>query len=194
MKKYMKALQFAIEKHWDQKRTNGDPYIMHPIRVAELLREAGLEIEHLSVIAALLHDVIEDCGVGYGQIRHEFGTEVADIVAALTDDNRLSREDRWADMAERIGNADWKVQIVKLADRFDNITDEVPWNDKRHRRYLEATTKLLDAVSPHVPWDEVGELLIDDLTTPGKPSLSIIATKLRSEVDAQWQKMNKKRR
>jgi GTP pyrophosphokinase len=145
MQRYIKALKFAMKKHDGQKRTNGDPYIIHPIRVAESLRTVGLEVDHPSVIAALLHDVIEDCGVGYGQLEYEFGKEIADMVALLSDDNRLGRDDRWEDARQRLKDTDWKVKIVKMADRLDNITDEIPWTEKRHKKYLRASELLIEA-------------------------------------------------
>lgn len=151
MKDYIKALLFAMEKHKHQIRdTTGHPYVIHPIRVAELLRSAGLPADHRSVLAALLHDTIEDCGVNYGTIRYEFGKEVADVVVGVTDDNRLARKERKADMLDRIGQAEPDVQIVKLADRLDNITDKAPWmhDEKRYNQYLDESLKLLKITKP----------------------------------------------
>jgi len=159
MKDYIKALKFAMEKHQHQTRTNGDHYILHPIRVAETLRAASLSVNDPCVVAALLHDLIEDCGVTYGTIRYEFGKEVADIVAGMTDDNRLARKERKADMLARMSRAGPKVQILKLADRLDNITDETPWDEERHRRYLDESMKLLKATSPPILESESYHLL-----------------------------------
>jgi len=144
---YIKALLFSMEKHRHQTRdTTGDPYVIHPIRVAETLRELGFERYDGVVIAALLHDTIEDCGVNYGTIRSEFGEVVGDIVVGVTDDNRLARKERKADMLKRMRTARWEVQLLKMVDRYDNITDKAPWmmEKDRYLRYLDETDALLE--------------------------------------------------
>ncbi len=77
-----KAYNYAKEKHGDQKRRSGEPYIIHPVHVAYILAEIGLD--DASIVAALLHDVVEDTIVTKEEIVSEFGTEVAELVAGVT--------------------------------------------------------------------------------------------------------------
>jgi (p)ppGpp synthase/HD superfamily hydrolase len=148
---YIKALLFAMEKHKHQfrdKTGDGDPYIIHPIRVAERIRDFGFEREEPIVVAALLHDTIEDCGVNRGTIQYEFGEEVAEIVVGMTDNNCLVREERKLDTLARISRARWEVQFMKMADRMDNITDKTP--QPHHKRYLGETDALLKVITTKV--------------------------------------------
>src|SRR4051812_21506846 len=73
-----KAFQFAADKHSNQKRSSGEAYICHPIAVAEVL--ADLKVDVTSLVAALLHDVVEDTGTSLDEVRKEFGNETAEIV------------------------------------------------------------------------------------------------------------------
>ena len=78
----MKAYNLANEKHKDQKRSSGEPYIIHPLNVAYILADIGLDESTIS--AALLHDVVEDTDVTDEVLRKEFGNEIADMVAGVT--------------------------------------------------------------------------------------------------------------
>ena len=78
----MKAYNYALEKHGDQKRNSGEPYIIHPLQVAYTLAEMGLDEPTLA--AALLHDVVEDTDTTNEDIIKEFGQEVAEMVAGVT--------------------------------------------------------------------------------------------------------------
>jgi GTP pyrophosphokinase len=176
-KDYIEALKFAMEKHKHQTRTNGDPYILHPIRVAETLRSAGLPVNHPVVVASLLHDLIEDCGVNYGTINYHFKGHVADIVAGMTDDNRMTKKEKSADMLDRMARAKAEIQIVKLADRLDNLTDDKPWDEKNHRRKLEESLKLLKITKPKGTGSD-GEFNVQQ-------SLAMVHMWLHTEVEKQ---------
>jgi len=127
-----KALVFATYAHDGQSRKyNNLPYIHHPIRVAAslFLKENCTEEMYA---AALLHDVMEDCGVKYETLHDEFGKKVADLVFELTnvyskatDDfgNLLPRGKRKRLERERIANISKEAKLIKLADRLDNIID-----------------------------------------------------------------------
>ena len=78
----MKAYNLANEKHKDQKRHSGEPYIIHPMNVAYILADVGLDDS--TICAALLHDVIEDTDVTDQDIRKQFGDEIADMVEGVT--------------------------------------------------------------------------------------------------------------
>lgn len=82
----LKAVEFAVVKHNGQfrKGSGAEPYVVHPIGVAKLLAMYGLDNEAI-IAAALLHDVMEDCGVTYEELTKEFGQAVANAVRELTD-------------------------------------------------------------------------------------------------------------
>ncbi|MDO8509478.1 MAG: HD domain-containing protein [Nanoarchaeota archaeon] len=111
-----KASKFATQAHEGQLRKDGKtPYITHCAGVVSLLKEIGIDDED-TLCAAWLHDTIEDCGVTREYIKREFNTNIARIVSQLTRD-----VDREA-YKERIKNADYQVQIVKLADTVHNCS------------------------------------------------------------------------
>ena len=78
----MKAYNLAKEKHKDQKRSSGEPYIVHPLNVAYILADIGLDDS--TICAALLHDVVEDTDVTDKDLRNQFGNEIADMVSGVT--------------------------------------------------------------------------------------------------------------
>lgn len=112
-----KAREFATRAHEGQLRKDGKTaYINHCYGVVRLLKEIGIEDENI-LCSAWLHDVIEDCGINKEQIEQEFNKEVARIVSALTRD--VNREK----YKERIKDAGFAVQIVKLADTVHNCSE-----------------------------------------------------------------------
>lgn len=92
----LKALRFAAEKHNDQRRrdSKSSPYINHPIQVAETLWRVGDVRDTALLVAAILHDTIEDTDVTPDEIRREFGEEVLELVLEVTDDKSLPKEVR----------------------------------------------------------------------------------------------------
>ena len=128
------AFQFAQEKHAGQNRRSGDPYIQHPIKVAEFLAELHLDASTLA--AALLHDVVEDCEVPIEELNERFGTEIARIVDGLTKLTHLNsnsgnsldvdhpRDGTQAENLRKMFVAmaeDIRVVLIKLADRLHNM-------------------------------------------------------------------------
>src|ERR1700690_3962216 len=91
----LKAVAFAAEKHRDQRRKNAEasPYINHPIALASLLQEQG--VDDVPVLCApLLHDPIEDTNTSADELRREFGDEITDVVLEVTDDKNLAKAER----------------------------------------------------------------------------------------------------
>ena len=121
----MKAYNLANEKHKDQKRSSGEPYIIHPLNVAYILADIGLDESTIS--AALLHDVVEDTDVTDEQLRKEFGNEIADMVAGVTKLSNIqfaSVEEQQAEDYRKMFLAmgkDIRVILIKLADRLHNM-------------------------------------------------------------------------
>jgi guanosine-3',5'-bis(diphosphate) 3'-pyrophosphohydrolase len=119
------AYGIAFAAHADQKRDNGEPYITHPLAVANIL--AGYRLDSSSIITALLHDVIEDTSVTLASVQKKFGAEVAGLVDGVTKLTRLELQSDRTKQAENFRklvlamSKDIRVLIVKLADRLHNM-------------------------------------------------------------------------
>ena len=133
-----RAYDYAAKEHAGAKRDTGEPYIFHPLRVANLVAEWGFESD--VVIAALLHDVVEDCKIPLSTIKDEFGNRVANTVDAVTalsdkdfDEKELSKEqiDILSD-AHLQSKMNEKALYVKIADRIDNLN--TLWGVKEEKR------------------------------------------------------------
>ncbi len=120
-----KAYNFASDGHMNQKRASGEPYITHPLQVALYLSDLSMDLE--TIIAAILHDLIEDTDITYKNIKKEFGSDVANIVDGVTKLDRIqynSNEEAKAEAIRKMVIAmskDIRVLILKLADRLHNI-------------------------------------------------------------------------
>lgn len=121
----MKAYNYAVEHHGDQKRHSGEPYIIHPLNVAYILAEVGLD--EATICAALLHDVVEDTDVTDADLRRDFSDEIADMVAGVTKLGSMmfstveeQQVEDYRKMFLAMGK-DIRVIIIKLADRLHNM-------------------------------------------------------------------------
>ncbi len=122
-KKIRAAYECANAAHQGQKRKNGEPYIIHPVSVAEIIVEMGLDTD--SICAGLLHDCIEDTEFGYKEIENKFGTSVAELVDGVTRLGmlRYSKEQEQFEDLRKMFLAmakDIRVILIKLADRLHN--------------------------------------------------------------------------
>jgi guanosine-3',5'-bis(diphosphate) 3'-pyrophosphohydrolase len=125
LKSILKGIQFGAECHQGQNRRDEacTPYIIHPIRVANYLCSLGDVQDHEVIIAALLHDTIEDTDATFDEICGLFGQGVANYVKETTDDRTLSKQER---KRLQIHNAPHKsigAAQIKLADKLDNLYD-----------------------------------------------------------------------
>ncbi len=124
-KKILRAYNFALGKHGDQKRKSGEPYIIHPVQVAYIL--AGLELDTDTICAALLHDVVEDTDVTQEELEKEFGPQIAAMVDGVTKLGKLqytSKEEQQVENYRKMFLAmgkDIRVILIKLADRLHNM-------------------------------------------------------------------------
>ena len=137
-----KAYEFAHEAHSGQFRTSGDPYVSHPIAVANILSSFHMDEDSLS--AAMLHDVIEDCGVPKKVIEEKFNKNVADLVDGVSKLDQLDMVTKAEANAENLQKMilamsnDIRVIVVKLADRLHNMrTIEFLDTDKQKRKAKE---------------------------------------------------------
>jgi len=150
------AADAASRAHRGQYRKNGKtPFIVHPERVAERVKFFGGD--HIGIIAAWLHDVIEDCDEGDTFVfetlqqlelpRHE-RDEIYTIILALTKNDAISgKSDRLADTLERINRSPPQAILVKLCDRIDNLVDAWDRDEKFLSIYLPLTDQVIDALS-----------------------------------------------
>ena len=127
IEKIEKAYIYAEQLHAGQFRQSGEPYIYHPIAVAEVVADLGLDTD--SICAALLHDTVEDCSekTSLQQITERFGTDVAGIVDGLTKIVTMQVEDKEEAHMENIRKMllamakDYRVIFIKLCDRLHNM-------------------------------------------------------------------------
>ena len=121
----LKAYNYAKEKHGDQKRKSGEPYIVHPLQVANTLAELGLDDS--TVCAALLHDVVEDTDATYQDVVNEFSLEIAEMVDGVTKLSKLNYESVEEEQVENYRKMflamgkDIRVILIKLSDRLHNM-------------------------------------------------------------------------
>jgi len=121
---WQRAATLAARYHEDQYRKDGKtPYAAHPMRVALTVICVFECHDEATIAAALLHDLIEDTTADYDDILEDFGTEVADIVAALSKDMRVIESIREVKYDERLAASSWKARLIKLADVYDNLSD-----------------------------------------------------------------------
>lgn len=119
------AYAIAAQAHEGQYRASGEPYVSHPLAVAKIL--AGLKMDADCIIAAVLHDVIEDTPVNKGLIAEKFGNEVADLVDGVSKLTQITFEDKAKAQAENFRKMMWamakdmRVILIKLADRLHNM-------------------------------------------------------------------------
>ncbi|MDP9331376.1 MAG: bifunctional (p)ppGpp synthetase/guanosine-3',5'-bis(diphosphate) 3'-pyrophosphohydrolase [Actinomycetota bacterium] len=125
LKEFQRAYEFAEAAHEGQKRKSGEDFIAHPVAVAEILTD--LHLDTTTLVAALLHDTVEDTDVTIDEIREEFGDDVEHIVGGLTKLDRLEFKSREQEQAENVRKmivamaGDIRVLLIKLADRLHNM-------------------------------------------------------------------------
>lgn len=135
--KIKRAYEFAAEHHAGQFRVSGEPYITHPVAVAEIV--ASLELDTDSICAALLHDTVEDCDVSVEAIKKEFGPEVALLVDGLTKLVHIPFEDKEEQQMENLRkmfmamSKDVRVIFIKLCDRLHNMRTLSAKEDEKRR-------------------------------------------------------------
>ena len=125
--RFQGAVSFAARAHTGQLRKDGQtPYAAHPFRVAMIVRHLFDCGDENAMIAALLHDTIEDTTTDFDELEEKFGIEAAKLVAALTKDARLPEEEREAAYDDGLRQAVPIARLIKLADVFDNLCDCIP--------------------------------------------------------------------
>jgi len=138
-----KAYEFAKEKHGEQKRKTGEPYIIHPLNVALTLVELGMDYE--TIIAALLHDTLEDTDATYEEIKERFGENVAKLVEGVTKIGKIKYKSEQAENYRKLLLAtaeDPRVILLKLADRLDNVKTLWVFRKEKRKRIAKETLEI----------------------------------------------------
>src|SRR5216110_2041341 len=160
-----RAYVYAMKAHGAQTRASGDPFFSHPLEVAAILTD--LKLDDATIVAALLHDTIEDTEATRAEIDHVFGHEIGALVEGLTKLKRLELVSREAKQAENLRKLllaiadDVRVLLVKLADRLHNMRtlDFVP--PESRRRIAEETLDIYAPLSGRMGMQEMREELED---------------------------------
>ena len=173
----LKAIRFSAKKHNDQRRKDAkaSPYINHPVKVAETLWRIGEVRDETLLVAAILHDTIEDTNTTADEIKTEFGREVLDLVLEVTDDKSLPKQTRKQLQIEHAPHKSEKAKLLKIADKINNISDIIKsppesWSLERRQEYLLWSEKVvagLRGVNPKL------ESQYDELLAEGKRSLGM---------------------
>ena len=162
-----KAYNFAKKSHGDQKRKSGEPYIIHPIHTALIL--ADLELDKESIMAGLLHDVMEDTKVTREQMISEFGEEVTDLVDGVT---KLTKLDYDADKVEKQAEnlrkmflamaKDIRVILIKLADRLHNMRTLQYMTPEKQKEKSKETMEIYAPIADRLGISKI-KIELDDL-------------------------------
>ena len=134
----LEAVSFAARAHDGQTRKyEATPYVSHPFRVCLIVRDLFGFDDPRMLITALLHDAIEDTTTDFDDLETLYGNEIATWVSYLTKDKRLPDQERERVYLERLTTAPWQVQVCKLADVYDNLTDMAHLPPERHARGVQ---------------------------------------------------------
>ena len=160
-----KAYNMASEAHKNQKRVSGIEYIYHPISVAYILVDLGMDTE--SIIAALLHDVVEDTNIGIEKIKKEFGQEVVNLVGGVTKLGKIKFKSKEEEQAENIRKMfiamakDIRVIIIKLADRVHNMRTLECMPEQKQRDKSKETMEIFAPIAHRLGIRQLKEELED---------------------------------
>jgi guanosine-3',5'-bis(diphosphate) 3'-pyrophosphohydrolase len=150
----LKAAYLAAQKHAGQRRKGAaaEPYINHLLEVAELVASALAEPDRNLVIAALLHDTVEDAEVTKEELVETFGSDVADLVMEVTDDKSLPKAERKRLQIVHASQISVRAQVIKLADKISNLrgilgSPPADWSVERKREYFEWAKRVVDGLS-----------------------------------------------
>ncbi len=138
----LQAFKFAADKHREQRRKDGPPYVNHPIDVVEILWRVGGVRDVSVLVAAILHDIIEDTDATEGDVSALFGAEIAAIVQEVTDDKTLPKHRRKQLQVENAAHKSKAAKLIKLADKTTNARDvgsspPASWSRDRKIEYLD---------------------------------------------------------
>ena len=184
-----KAALFAVNSHQGQFRDSGEEYFSHPLAVAQIL--ADIKLDSLTIIVALLHDVVEDTKVSLDDIAHNFDERVAELVDGVTKLTRIENKSEAVVQAKNFKklvlaiSKDIRVLIVKLADRLHNMRTlhNVKSPEKRHKKALETLeiyAALAERIGMQAIKSELQDLVFEEISPEIKNSIVTRLNLLRS--------------
>jgi len=165
VKDIYRAYLFGAEAHEGQHRASGEPYIHHPIEVARILAEMRLDYE--TIVAAILHDVIEDTETAKGQIAEEFGEEVANLVDGVSKLTQITFKSKAEFQAENFRkmllamSRDIRVILVKLADRLHNMRTLAALAPEKRRQIAKETLEIYAPIANRLGLNSIRQELED---------------------------------
>ena len=203
----LRAYEFAKQCHDGQNRQSGEPYITHPLAVASIL--ADMHLDHEGLMAALLHDVLEDTHVNKKELKRLFGKTVADLVdgvSKLDEIETTSRAERQADSFQKMTLAmskDVRVMLIKLADRLHNMRTIKGLSPEKRRRIARETLEIYAPIAQRlginnirVEFEELGfssmypvrhQRMIEALKTARGPRREIVQ-EIKDSIDVRLNK------
>jgi len=185
----LKAYDFACEAHKKEKRKSGEPYIVHPIAVATILIDMGLDKETIS--AALLHDVVEDTNVSFKKIKEEFGPEVEKLVKGVSKISGIKYdkpEVKEMNSLRRLFismSKDIRVILIKIADRLHNIRTVSALKYDRQIRFCTETMDIFVPIAERLGLNSFKNEMEDICFSVLKPKEY---NKLKDELDRKYEK------
>ena len=155
-KRYVELLatiEFAAAKHRNQRRKDAEasPYINHPLQLAHVLATEGGVSDLKTLMAAVLHDTVEDTETTYDELVERFGRKVSDVVMEVTDDKALVKADRKRRQVEHAPHMSKRAALVKLADKTCNLRDvarnpPTGWPLTRKQEYFDWAKEVVDGL------------------------------------------------
>jgi RelA/SpoT family (p)ppGpp synthetase len=184
-----RAYVYAMKAHGSQTRASGDPYFSHPLEVAAILTD--LKLDDATIVAALLHDVVEDTAATHQEIEELFGREIAELVEGLTKIRRLDLVTKEAAQAENLRKLllamakDIRVLLIKLADRLHNMRTLQHMKPDQRQRIAQETLDLYAPLAGRMGMqnmrDELEDLAFKMLNPDGYKSITARLKKLHQE-------------
>ncbi|HEX6879174.1 MAG TPA: RelA/SpoT family protein, partial [Terriglobales bacterium] len=164
-----RAYEFSLQHHAGQSRASGEPYLVHPLEVANLL--ADMKLDSVAISAGLLHDSVEDTSVTIEEIKEKFGDQVAHIVEGVTKISKIdfaSKEEQQAENVRKMMLAmvdDIRVVLIKLADRLHNMRTLEHLSPERQHKIAKETLDIYAPLAHRLGMGKIrGEL--EDLAFP----------------------------
>ncbi len=204
-----RAYETAKEAHRHQNRSSGESYINHPMAVARIVADLGLD--EISVVAALLHDAVEDTEITIADVEASFGPEVAQIVDGVTKLERLQFDSKEAQQAATMRKMlvamarDLRVLIIKLADRLHNMRTIAAMPSEKQQRIAHETLEIYAPLAHRLGMQELKQQLedlsfaalypkryaeLDHLVSSRSPEREVYLAKSIAEVQGRLQELN----
>ena len=169
---FVKAVAFAADKHRNQRRKDAEasPYINHPIALANVLANEGGVDDETVLVAAILHDTIEDTDTTADELRRLFGKRITDIVLEVTDDKVLEKAERKRLQVVHAPHLSRRARILKIADKTANLNSILQsppedWSAARKTEYFAWAAEVVAGCRGVNPWIEA---LFDDRLSHGQ--------------------------